>query len=563
MFDFDTALGAKAAFGTQNLMIAAGIALVNTLFTFYLARKFMQIMQQSGYVDSEYAKWVRKRDNVYVTRLWMTAMLSVLAYLIFSIAFSFGDVKWVAPSGFVFYVIFNIVYIVSDNSRRSKMPLVFTGRVIRIYITYLLTYFVLTFIVTVALTASGALMEGNDILLRVRFCPLCLTPLLVPPLTRLSNALNAPAERIHNMKYVEKCRKTLAERTDLIKIGITGSYGKTSVKEILRSILSEKYNVLVTPYSYNTPLGVCRTVKRLDSTYDVFIAEMGARREGEINELCQLVDPKYGIINGITGQHLETFLSINRIKKTKFELADWLKNNGGTLIVTCDNENTCSMLDELENENVVVAGLDTDKAPDVYAEDVKLTERGAEFTLCFGDGRSVSCRTSLYGTHNVSNIVLAAALAEKLFLTPEQIAAGIARIKPVPHRLEVSVNDGGVTIIDDSYNANVEGTKAAVEVLDTFSGRKIIITPGMVELGRTEDRENYEFGRRLAKNIDLAILVGSHGAYTIRDGLLFEGFDMENVYMAKDLNDATAYYKKHSRPGDVVLFENDLPDKFS
>ncbi len=562
MFVYDTASGLSGTFTTENFILLVVFALVNTTLLCYIARKFMQITQQSGYVNSEYRKWVRRRENVYIVRLGMVVMLSVLSYLIFSIAFSFGNADWVAPCGFAFYLVFVVVYILSDMSRKSKTPLVMTSRVIRLYATFALLTLIFNFALLCGLAALGALVYTNDILFRVRFCPMTVTPLTVPVFVSVANALNSPAERAISRKYVQKCKETLAARDDLIKIGVTGSYGKTSVKEILRTILSEKYNVLVTPFSYNTPLGICRAVKKLDDTYDVFIAEMGARHEGDIRELCDIVNPTFGVINGIVEQHLETFQSLEKIKKTKFELVDRLRENGGSVVITCDNENTLSMLGELGGVSVTLAGLDTSYSPEVYAENVKLTRDGTEFTLCFKDGK-YECYCPLYGRHNVSNVVLAAAMAEKLGLTHGEIVAGIARLKPIKHRLEVSFPDNGVTVIDDSYNSNVDGTKAAVEVMNSFAGRKIIVTPGMVELGRIENRENYEFGRRLASVVDKAVLVGSHGAYSIRDGLLSEGFPLENIFMAKDLNDAMAHYRKTYEKGDVVLFENDLPDKFS
>ena len=124
-------------------------------------------------------------------------------------------------------------------------------------------------------------------------------------------------------------------------------------------------------------------------------------------------------------------------------------------------------------------------------------------------------------------------------------------------------NDIGMTVIDDSYNSNISGTRAAMEVLSNFNGRKIIVTPGMVELGRSQDYANFEFGEKLAKVVDLAVLVGSYNSYRIRDGMLKAGFSLDSIYIAKDLDDAKAYLKKNARAGDVVLFENDLPDKFS
>ncbi|MBR1890907.1 MAG: hypothetical protein IJ811_00240 [Clostridia bacterium] len=560
MILYDDLKTMSAIFSAKTFTMLLLTAVINVVLLSFLARKFMQIIQQSGYAYADYVKWTKKKNNVYITRLGMMVMLSVLSYLIYSIALSFADVNWVAPTGFLFYLLFAVIFARSDIKRKSKSPLVYTPRLIRIYITFSLITFAVSFAVLLGCAALGVPFAENDILFRVRFVPIFLTPLLVPALVAFANAINTPIERVNNKKYVEKCKQTLSEYPDLIKIGITGSYGKTSVKEILKVLLSEKYKVLATPFSYNTPMGICKSVKRLDETYDVFIAEMGARHEGDIKELCDIVHPSYAIINGIIEHHMDTFSSINQIKKTKFELVRGLEK-GGTAILTCDNEHTLSMAGEEKDVKIVLAGLNLSARPSVYATEVKPTKYGCSFTLHLG-GETAKCHSKLIGEHNVSNVMLASALCYELGLSIGEIAAGISRLTPISHRLEVTENEAGVTIIDDSYNSNVSGTVAALKVLSGYDGRKIVVTPGMVELGKNEDRENYELGRRLAKVVDYAIIVSSGGAYLIRDGLLAEDFPLEKIYMAKDLADAMDKYKSMSASGDVLLFENDLPDKF-
>lgn len=561
MFDLQQATSAADIFSVEYFLILCVLSLANVCFLLIVSRKFMQIMQQSGYVFAGYRKWTARRGNIYITRLYMVVMLAVLAYLAYSIAFSFANASIIMQTAFIPYYIFLILYIRGDLKRNNKCPLVFTPRMIRLYITYAILTFCLSLGIFVGAAFLGLLISANDILYRVRFCLVCITPICVPVLVAVANMLNKPVENLNNAKYIDKCKKTLAEHKDLIKIGITGSYGKTTVKEILKTILSEKYSVLATPASYNTPMGICKTVKNLNSSYDIFIAEMGARHEGDIRELCNIVKPNFGIINGIVEHHMETFISLNQIKKTKFELVHGIEK-GGKVIITCDNENTYSMKDSCDGVDILVAGLDTSKNPTVYATNVEVGTFGSKFTLHIGE-KSVECITALLGAHNISNILLCACLCSELNMSIDQISAGIARIKPISHRLEVSINDSGVVILDDSYNSNVNGTKAALEVFSKFDGRKIVITPGMVELGKYEDRENYELGKRLASVIDYAILVGNYGSYRIRDGLLDAGFSLDNIYMAKDLDAASAHLKKMVKPKDVVLFENDLPDKFS
>ncbi len=560
-FNFSSLTALSEVFQTEYILTCAVIAVMNLILILPVTRKFMQIVQQSGYVCKEYFRWLNRRENIYLTRLVMIVMLSVLAYFIVTISLSFIWTQLIVWIAFILYGLFIYLYVKGDFKRKDKSPLVLTTRIMRQYITFSFLFFIISFFLVLLSNVFAFYVKDKELLITLRLIIVCVTPLLVPVLVPLAALMNKPMENANNKKYVKKCKQKLEDNKKLIKIGITGSYGKTSVKEILKVLLCEKYSVLSTPASYNTPMGICKTVKRLNDDYDIFIAEMGARHEGDIKELCDIVPLDYGIISGIVEHHMETFLSLNQIKKTKFELVGGIKK-GGSVIITSDNENTLSMKDSCGGIEVITAGIDLSKNPDVYATDISISPSGTSFNLCVS-GQSIPVHTVLLGSHSVSNICLAVALSLKLGLTVEEICAGISRIRPVKHRLETFVNDRGITIIDDSYNSNVYGTKSALEVFQVFNGRKIILTPGMVELGKIEDFENTELGKRLASVVDYAILIGSFGAYKIRDGMLSSGFSLDNIFMAKDLDEATSHLAKISRPGDVVLFENDLPDKFS
>ena len=185
------------------------------------------------------------------------------------------------------------------------------------------------------------------------------------------------------------------------------------------------------------------------------------------------------------------------------------------------------------------------------------------FMLNIRGERPVKCSTVLLGKHSVSNICLAAAVAYKLGLSPDEIAAGVNRIPALKHRLELLPNNKNIVIIDDSYNSNEDGTRAAMEVLSTFEGRKIVLTPGLVELGKMENLINLEFGKRLAKYADLVIVIGKHNAEMLISGLTDGGFPKENILFAKSLNKGNALLNEILKDGDVVLFENDLPDNYN
>ena len=459
MLYLENAENLSGIFAAEYMLVLAAVSIVNLLLALFLSRKFMQVLQQSGYVVSEYDRWLCRRGNIYVTRLWMLVLLSILSYLAVSYAFSFIESSAVMFAAFLFYVLFIALFIRSDYKRKEKLPLKLTKRATRLFITFAVLYFIFTYALLIVCNIIGFYIKAYPLVMRIRFILLCITPVYIPLTVKLAALINSPIERLINKKYVDDCKKKLADYKGLIKIGITGSYGKTGVKEILKTILSEKYKVLATPSSYNTPMGICKTVNELNSSYDVFIAEMGARHVGDIKELCDIVQPSYGIINGIIEHHLETFRTLENVKKTKAELIEGV--GGGTIILTCDNETTLSLASDNSEKDVILAGTNVSADPSVYATDIKITKTGSSFTLnLFGESFEVS--TTLLGSHNISNICLAAALCSRLGLSGEEIAAGISRTRPIEHRLEVTQGENGVTVIDDSYNANSSGTIAAL-----------------------------------------------------------------------------------------------------
>jgi len=539
---------------------ALGLAAANTVLLFFASFKFVQTLQQTGYDGKGFLKWLKRKDNIYMLRLIIVSILSMLAFLVFNIAIMlFYESPWIIYFGFAFYVFFFAIYIKKDRSVKTKVPLVKTARVKRLLVTFVLLSFLFGLLYMTIVNLIAMFGSEDALLYKLRYGAICLSPMFLPIVVLLSYYVNEPFERYNKRSYVQKCKQMLEDRPDLIKIAITGSYGKTSVKEILSVILSEKYNVLATPYSFNTPMGICKTVKKLDSGHEVFIAEMGARNEGDIKELADIVKPKYAIMTGVIDQHIETFGSVTKIKKTKYELIEALPGDGFA-VFSVDNGNSLELM-QVCPVRKAGAGVDVSKAPLVYAEDIKVSVTGTRFTLCCDKGR-VECSTVLIGTHNVSNICLAAAIALELGLDLPQIAAGINRIKPIKHRLEI-LEDPRFVIIDDSFNANVNGTIAAMEVLDCFEGRKIVITPGLVELGSKEDHENYKLGVRLGAHADLIILVGKRRIAKIKEGLISVDFPEENIICVKDLNEGKKTLKQIAKEGDVIIFENDLPDKYN
>ena len=286
---------------------------------------------------------------------------------------------------------------------------------------------------------------------------------------------------------------------------------------------------------------------------------MGARQIGDIKELTEIVKPSIAVITGITSQHLETFRKIDNVIKTKYELIEHLEE-GGKAFFSHDNDYTMEMFKKCPHEKHI-AGIKNTLSNEVYADNIKYTDKGTSFTLHI-NGEKQSCITSLLGSHNVSNICLASSVACSLGLTLSEICSAIPKIKPIKHRMELVEGNNGVIIIDDSYNANAEGVKSAIKVLSEFGGKKYVVTPGIVELGIKENEINFMLGVGLSKVCDGVILVGRARALKIREGLLMSGFDDSKIFMVAGLEEAKAKIQEIAKEGDVVLFENDLPDRY-
>lgn len=544
-------------FQPKFLAVYLSICLLNTALLLFSSSKFLLAFQQCGYSERSYLKWFRSKQNPYIMRLLLLCMLGFMFFCVLATTFA-GVVGEVASSyvGFASYVIFVVIYINTEQHVNEKIKLRKTRRMIRLCVAYSILLYAMTFgVITLANLIAYALK--SEIFALIMYSFICITPLIAPFILVLASLINKPFETANNRRYINSTRAVL-EKADIVKIGITGSFGKTGVKNILTTILSTKYRVLATPESYNTPLGISLTIKNLDSTHDVFISEMGARHRGDISDLAALVNPRYAVLTGVNTQHLESFGSEEAIMETKFELFENLAADGLGFF-SADNDGARELFNKFGG-NKYLAGINGEFA---HASDIQLMSTGTSFTLNISGEQPIKCNTTLLGKHNISNICLAAAVAYKIGLTPFEIAEGINRLKAVNHRLELVTNNRGIRIIDDSYNSNQDGVKAALEVLSCFEGRKIVVTPGLIELGKMENLANYEMGKELAAVADKVIVIGKSNAEMLIKGLFEGGKTNEDIMFAKTLEKGNEKLNSILAPGDTVLFENDLPDTYN
>jgi UDP-N-acetylmuramoyl-tripeptide--D-alanyl-D-alanine ligase len=438
---------------------------------------------------------------------------------------------------------------------RTKKPPAWTARMKRLTAVTALLQVLLVFGCT--LLADSTRGSAS---VAVWFAGFWAVDLLAPWLVALASVFLMPLERAFQEGFKRQARVRLAERPDLTTIAITGSYGKTSVKFAVRDVLAQRFPVLATPGSFNTPMGICTVVNnQLGDDHRLMVLEMGIRHKGDIAELVAIARPDIAVITSIGVAHLETMGSIEAIAREKLSLIDALTEEG-IAVVNGDDERVLSGAREKGRRLFVVSAQSGHG--DCWAENITYGAGGASFDVVLPSGKRASVSTPLLGRHNILNLLLAIGVGLVCGLRLRQAVRGAARAKPVPHRLALR-QENGLNIIDDAFNSNPVGAANAVEVLGAMPGRRVIITPGMVELGDQEADLNRAFGRQIAAGADDALLVGPERTRPIREGLEAAGFPPERIHPVRTLFEARAWVAEHCVPGDTVLYENDLPDQYT
>jgi UDP-N-acetylmuramoyl-tripeptide--D-alanyl-D-alanine ligase len=520
------------------MIIRTCIAVVLSAYALYLTMRYnMHMFQLNGYKNGEHMHWLKKN----LRQQWLLIFGLVIGIFRLFLPYIAVDI--------VIYLTLLLDILVYRAMRRMnvKKKLVYTARVKRMIATIA--------VLTVAVVAVVFIFAGVKLI-----CGVCLILVSAQLFMNIfANIINHPIESAVSRYYINDAKKKLREMPNLKIIGVTGSYGKTSMKFYLQTLLQDKYNILVTPGNFNTPLGVTRTVREhLKPNHEIFICEMGARHVGDIKELCEIAHPDYGVITSVGPQHLETFFNMENIKNTKFELADALPENG-KLFLNGDNEYIQEKAGGYANK---IFYYSEKEGMGYCAKDVKVSQLGTEFTVVSPNGESERFQMKLIGAHNVINVVGAIAVANTLGIPLHELRIPVRRIQPVEHRMQMREH-GLVTVIDDAYNSNPVGSKAAVETLAMFDGIRILITPGMVELGDKETEYNYKFGTYAADCCDYILLVGRKHTVPIREGVLSKGFPEEKCIVYDKLEDAVSYaYTIKGQGHKYILLENDLPDNY-
>ncbi len=512
------------------MLIKTLILAVCALPCFYLSlRGAIHIYQLEGYFSAGYTRALRAR----LSRLFCAKTLfPMLLYLLAGIFF-----PYLCFIGAGLFVLLNL-------PAKMKKPLVFTSRVKRLLFT--------SVFLTAALCAT-AYFPGI-----ICFAvTLTLVILLTPFLLLVWGSVNAPLEKAISDGYIKDAARILRGMPELSVIGITGSYGKTSTKYFLHKLLSVKYRVFMTPGNFNTTLGVTRAVREgLRPYHQIFVCEMGARHLGDVREICELVHPGTGIITSVGPQHLETFGSLDNVLRGKLELFEAVREKG-TAIINADSEPLKKALPSLTGNKIVVCG----EGGDYAASNVVTSLSGTTFELTAPGGESFVFDTPLLGRSNVCDLTLAIACAHGFGISLSELAPAVRELKSVPHRLQL-IRRGGLSIIDDAYNSNPVGARTALDTLSSFGGFRILVTPGLVELGAEQEAQNRALGEYAASRCDLAILVGETNLAALRAGLEDGGAAEDKIFAAKSLDEAFSHIYSIRADEKLALLLNDLPDNY-
>lgn len=628
----------------RYLIIQIAILLIPVILlrhTWIRSRYFLQMFQQVGYKTNEFRSWIAAGFNDKVFTIEHFLMNVVLFLLIF---FAAGKITYF--TGAVTLAVFLSFWFWQPGryvAGRDKKPLVVTSRVKRLLVVFFglmgPLYGLIALMVwfqhltgmqiggsggpwgsgTGSGTGSGvgsgmgSGMGGTSIEPGVWLQDpylltfmLLLVDMVAPLLLLFAGWLVKPVEKQIQEGFKRQAREKLASLPHLKVIAITGSYGKTSTKFMIDTLLRERYQVCTTPGSFNTPMGICKVINNdLKATHQVLILEMGARYAGNIAELCSIAQPDISVVTNVGKAHLETFGTRDVIAYEKGTLARELKP-GGVLVANGEDERVAAMGRERDDiERVLVGSEGSIRA----SGEVSVGHTGTEFEMIWmkreaGAGDEVVgdvagagaegagaegasdvvagdvagdvagevaergvVQMPLFGEHNIMNFMLAAGVARSLGIRFQTVVRAATRLKPVEHRLELKQMNG-ITVIDDAFNSNPEGARSAIDLLAAFpTGRKFVITPGMIELGEDEEMENRRFGEYIAeKGIDVAILVGPERVRPIQAGIGGGGATSPGgteVVVVRSLFEANDEMARRAQAGDVVLYENDLPDTYS
>jgi UDP-N-acetylmuramoyl-tripeptide--D-alanyl-D-alanine ligase len=537
-----------------EVWVVFGVALVPwAVLTYVRLRRFLHILQLEEYLTPQYLQWLRDHQSRY---LRVTFLVPVVAGLVVGIWLGgFAD-ESLAVVGVGVWLAAGVTVLATQyrSTPRAKKPLVITARARR-----LLAVASALAASIVALCIGFGWLAGEREAVAMGMLSPAAVCVIAGHVVVLSNLVLWPFEEMSRRRFQRMAAAKLAAQRPRI-IAITGSAGKTTTKELVAHLLSARYRVLKTPASFNTPLGIARTVNDSLQGHEYFVVEMGAYKRGEIARLCRLVGgTDVSAITTVNAQHLERFGSLEATAEAKWEIVEGLKA-GGTAVLNFDVGTVRERASRLAEANVISFGVESEDVT-LRGRDVVEPETGIEFDVTF-KGETTRVKTQLLARHNVGNVLAAMGIGLSCGLDVPYMAAAVRQFRPPEHRLQ-PVEANGVTVLDDAYNANPEGIIGAIEVLGRYAPRRrVLVTPGLIEMGEAKAAYHARIGKAAASNVDVAFLVGPRQTADIRQAMLEASFPEESLHVARSLDEVRQALVEMGAAGDVVLYANDLPDQF-
>jgi len=481
-----------------------------TIVNFFFYTLFLLAIGYYVITNLQWYSYKLERVMLHHTKTWWHFAYFLIPYVFYIL------VNYMLPQ-FSFVVVIVYLVLIYQWYRGLDKPLVWTGRVKRFYAIMVLFAIFITFVFH-------------------HFA------VIIPIFLAYFISLFIEKMLFHGFKV--KAEKKIEEMKDLSVIGITASYGKTSIKNYIAHLLKAKYRTYATPRSVNTLGGVMKDINDdLPADTEVYVVEMGARGEGDIKEITTFVNPHYVVVGKIGPAHIEYFKTMENIRNTKMEI---LQSN--RLKKAWIHES--AMVRPEKNIKVFGAGkmMDTKSAlpaPDYLIKDVEATLDATSFTL---DG--VRYSASILGAFNAMNLAAAVLVAKELGVSDEEIQQGLSTLKAVDHRLQ-RIDAGGKVILDDSFNGNIDGMMASFDLVSTYAGRKVVITPGLVEV---DDALNVQVAKRANEVFDLVVLTGD-----LNYAIFKENIDPEKLVKLESKAEMETMLVEQTMPGDLILFANDAP----
>ncbi|MDR2760584.1 MAG: UDP-N-acetylmuramoyl-tripeptide--D-alanyl-D-alanine ligase [Rickettsiales bacterium] len=499
------------------------------IFSFFRLNLLALFYQQKEYSNRWFLKFIFRKMRLADKKL--TAILLVTGYF----SAKMPALIWLMPLEFL---IFGALEMRALNGAKKKLAM--TQRMKRI----LGVSFILSAIVAVFLSEKLSPIGCAVVTIQ-----------LLPFLLMLGNQILAVNEKRIQQKFLGEAKEKLKKLNPIV-IGITGSFGKTSTKHILAHILSGNLPIYFTPGSVNTEMGITRVIReKLTPEHRYFVVEMGAYFKGSINRLCKFVNPQHGIITAIGQAHYEYFGSQEAVAEGKFELGEWVTKNGGILIVSGDQ-----IAPEYIPPHMPLVKVGQNSP--ICASNIKMTKDGITFDF-HRNGETFGVSAPIFGNHQANNIALAMEMALRLGMPINTILLTLKTLPQISHRLEVFRRENGITIIDDAYNSNRQGFKSGLELLQTLaSNRRILVTPGMIELGKVHDETHYDVGRVAGLKADIAVVVIPERIPSFIRGFRETAPASGQIVEMKSFKMAQRWLDENLRPGDAVLLENDLMDVY-